>query len=406
MAIVLSNASQQLFLYLSLILLTLNPTHALEAIKSSVVNNPDAEITDELEFEREMQEYTTDKVGEPYTNYILKDEMISSSAKLNEFSLLDTKNDTLVSQYIISNLDENENTIWTRRVLISDRFRSKNVDENEIPLDDMISNQVVSFGLMEIDDQEPNQHFLTLKKIGADMSLRFLLGTDDTFKNELSDPLKRFDFYLELVRIFRVVINQLKFQICRVSLDDISVRVPFQSITTYRPIFRNPEFAVKLSDVCEVFNPSFSSQSVIMGEAASNDTQKQVEIFSLARLIMVIEAKMTLHIYKEEPNISDFENQFNDFEDQIAQERTSDNYGTTQLNAELDFLKTNISAFMDNSPQGKTKEVYGELFDLMKSMLCENPEETSRAHIENVEEILDGQREILRESLSRNILIV
>ena len=203
MAIVLSNASQQLFLYLSLILLTLNPTHALEAIKSSVVNNPDAEITDELEFEREMQEYTTDKVGEPYTNYILKDEMISSSAKLNEFSLLDTKNDTLVSQYIISNLDENENTIWTRRVLISDRFRSKNVDENEIPLDDMISNQVVSFGLMEIDDQEPNQHFLTLKKIGADMSLRFLLGTDDTFKNELSDPLKRFDFYLEHVRIFR-----------------------------------------------------------------------------------------------------------------------------------------------------------------------------------------------------------
>lgn len=396
---------KNLFLAIVIVLFTIETRVSFEVVSSlDVDNTSQTDVSDEIQFQRDMLELTDGKYKDLTGPNKLSMTNVSNNCILGEFSEGACKNDSFISRYVFAIYDQSENQIWSRRVLIANRFASVNLESGE-PVERMISNTVSDAGVVKVEQE--GVYIVTLLKDYGHNSLVKLLANDTDFQNYMADPHQRLEFYIDLILIWQSLIDDLGFQICHMSLKDITVRIPENSQTKYMPMFRNPEFSVRLSEVCDYFDPGFASQSVILQTATSMASyQKLVEVFSLGRLIMVIEAIVAIQVFGSQTDMSSFSQQFDQYEKDIKEERKKENYSTTKLDEENDFLETQIVNLMTQFPNGNVKEVFAQMFPVLKEMMRENNFSSGRPTLDQVFNKFLEFKQLLQIDLNRNILLV
>ena len=311
-----------------------------------------------------------------------------------EFANIGTGNTGFLTRYFSK--DQAESTNWDTRIQNAEKFKAFNEDGQGNLRNDMISNGVFKYGMLlytTIDNGFHSNYIFSMYETGGFQVMFNMIFSDEAFVEFLGCPFKRFQFYIDLVRIWTVLVQEMKMKICIGALETITVRVPDERNPTYRPIFRHPEWAVGLTQPCEDFSANYSSKSVLAGKIEDDEAeQKTVEMFTLGRLIYVIEIIMAHQTYESKNEETTILDECETRELQIKEDRTADEetYSNTSLFEAVAYYRATIKAYREGQPieDGDTnaavESAYESMFDLLDKMIRENDVSDGRPSWEEV----------------------
>ena len=320
-----------------------------------------------------------------------------------EFSEQSNRNGGLIARYFSKDSEETNN--WNARIINAERFNPYNEDIKNVPKQDMISNQLSYYGMLDYPVRtEVLERFyiMSLELTGAVSTLHALLIQDQAFVSFLANPYHRLQFYLDLARIWTVLAVDMKMRACVGSPSTISVRIPDQDNPTYRPIFRHPEWAVSIDQQCEDYPPNYSSKSILINEIESIiNYQRTIETFTLGRIIYYIEIMMAHQIYENPNELTAILDEFDNRENSILGDRThsDDTYCNKSLFEANSVYRSMIKGYREASPienkdQNKAVNNASEgMFDLLDKMVRENDFMSGRP---NWTEVASGMNDMLK----------
>ena len=375
-------------------------TVSVELISYEDVTDPNNQNDTKFLFQQKAIEIAGGVVG--YKRNLLLIDVAGNEFKRAEFvesQELMAGNGRFITRYFSKQAEEVGN--WDARLDNAKKFETYNLDnpgtQEETPKQDMISNHLSYSGMMLYTDH--NEYIMSTLHTGGVQVLHSMMQRAGDFIDFLQNPFNRLRFYLDLVRIWKVVTLEMGMKICTGSPFDITVRVPDNDNPVYRPIFRHPEWAVGLDQPCENFQPDFASKSVLLGVAdSSTDLQKNTEVFTLARLITFVELFVAHHIYDVAHGSKLIMQTYTAHENKISKSRTAKKYEEKNLLAAQQVYRklilSNRKKFptRDKSDENEIVEQALEgMFDMLDKMVCENEQDDGRLNLLEVEAGINGQ---------------
>ena len=323
--------------------------------------------------------------------------------KRAEFADQTIRNGGFISRSFSQDSDETIN--WNPRILNAGKFTSYNQDMYKVPRQDMISNQLSYYGMLDYSIRTEvleRYYIISLELSGGISTLNALLIQDQAFISFMTNPYNRLQFYLDLVRIWTVLAVDMKMRVCVGSPSTITVRIPDQDNPTYRPIFRHPEWSVNIDQQCEDYAPNYSSKSILINEIESIiNFQRTIETFTLGRIIYYIEIMMAHQIYENPNELTAILDKFNEKENIILRDRThnEETYCNKSLFEAHSVYRSMIRDYrvanpIENGDQNKAvNKAYEGMFDLLDTMVRENDFISGRP---NWSDIASGFNDILK----------
>ena len=207
-------------------------------------------------------------------------------------------------------------------------FKKYNQNQDGSTNQDMISNDMHSFGLLLYTNKDPDHrgsyYIMSIYRTGGVKVLEDMLANDEDFLAYMANPYHRILFYLDLVRIWKKLAEEMYMRICVGSPSTITVRVPDGDNPTYRPIFRHPEWAVGLGHSCKNYVRNYTSKSVLINDIESTETyQNTIETFTLGRIIVFVEIMMAHKVYESVNGVTTILDEFAVREAKIFRHRSS-----------------------------------------------------------------------------------
>ena len=383
------------FTYLWMVLSILSTfTLSLEIVHYNIMYKPIYNTVEQIAFQKNAITLAGGVINYPDTNIVYSS--LSGQFPYVEFASDQTGNGPLLTRYQSEDGDEKDK--WDARIANAKRFKVYNEDMNKTPDQDMISNNLYYYGIVLYSEEEvqlPKTYYITsLYHTGGVKILANMLIEDSGFLNYMSNYLNRILFYQDLIRIWKKLALHMKMKICVGSPSNITVRVPDEKNTDYRPIFRHPEWAVGLGQRCENYIPNFSSKSVLTGKTESTETyQRTIETFTLGRIIYFIEIMMAHKTYESSKKLTVILDEMSARETMIFEDRgsTDKKYNNASLLEANGVYRKTIKEYREANPfqDGNTNKAVNamseKMFDLLEKMVGENSVMSGRPNWNDVE---------------------
>ena len=316
-----------------------------------------------------------------------KKNMICSSTigqlSYSEFAKDKTGNGSLLTRYHTQDPDDKDK--WDARIANAKKFAVYNENQDKSENQDMISNNLFYYGLLFFNEEDFDgniSHYITsLYYTGGVKVLTDMLTDDDEFFTYMTNPYNRILFYLDLVRIWKKLAVDMKMRICLGAPSNITVRVPDEDNTDYRPIFRHPEWAVGLGQPCEDYLPNYSSKSLLTSNIESTEIyQKTIETFTLGRIIYHAEILLAHKTYESGKGESTILDEMTKREEKIYEDRgfTDELYSNASLFEAHGVYRKIIKEYRkanpleDENANTAVNTAYEGMFNLLDTMVREN----------------------------------
>lgn len=146
-----------------------------------------------------------------YQNTNIVNSSLSGEYPYVEFASDKTGNGLLLTRY--HSKDMRERDAWDYRIMRAKLFKPYNENQDHSPKQDMISNNLHSYGLLLYTNEEKVNHgsfyIMSVYYTGGVRFLEEMLANHEGFVTYMSNPYHRILFYLDLVRIWKEMAVEL-----------------------------------------------------------------------------------------------------------------------------------------------------------------------------------------------------